>query len=62
MRFAVFAQEAVKVIAEARQIEALPSQTKDMAPREVHERVTAKNAAKVDIETFTPLLYPEDVN
>lgn len=62
MRFAVFASEAVKVIAEARQVEALPSQTKGMATHDVAQRVAAKSAAKQDIATFSPMLYPEDAN
>lgn len=60
MRFAVFAERAVGVIDEARQIEALPSQTPNMAAHDVFSRVQAKSAAAKDIETFTALLYPED--
>jgi hypothetical protein len=58
----VFAQEAVGVIAQAREVEALPSNAKGMDYNDVHQRMTAKTAAKQDIATFTPLLYPEDVN
>jgi hypothetical protein len=60
VRFAVFAKEAVKVIADARQVEALPSNEKGLPTHVIFERVKAKTAAAHDIATFSALLYPED--
>lgn len=56
----MFAQSAVQVLAEAKQIEAMPSTEKGLSTHALRERITAKGAAVKDIATFSALLYPED--
>lgn len=60
MRFAVFAQEAVKVLHDARAIEALPSNGPGLSARDLSDRLSAKSAAKQDIATFSEMLFPPD--
>lgn len=56
----MFAQTAVQVLAEAKQIEAMPSMEKGLSTHALRARLTAKSAADKDIATFSALLYPED--
>lgn len=58
-RFAVFAERATAVLAEARSIQATPY-PKEASPDMKMAFVKAQDAATRDIATFEPMLYPPD--
>lgn len=56
----MFAERAVKVLEDAKQILAMPSNEAGLSTSALRERLAAKSAAAKDLETFTAILYPED--
>jgi hypothetical protein len=60
VRFAMFAERAVKVLLDAKQILAMPSNEAGLSTAALRERLAAKSAAAQDLAVFTAILYPED--
>lgn len=58
VRFAMFAERAVEVVSQARQIQGVS--VKDVDTGKLADVLRAKAAATRDIATFEALLYPPD--